>query len=79
MKHMAACVCPRCCANEKRAIRLDRAKRGAMPLLFNHDMDDPIGMIDSARIVDGRLEVELRKLQSLAEFGTSPTPNKGRA
>jgi HK97 family phage major capsid protein/HK97 family phage prohead protease len=40
------------------AIRLDRAKRGAMPLLFNHNMDDPIGLIDGARIEGGRLMVD---------------------
>jgi HK97 family phage major capsid protein/HK97 family phage prohead protease len=45
-------------SHEKGAIRLDRAKRGAMPLLFNHDMGDPIGIIDAARIEDGRLVVD---------------------
>lgn len=40
------------------AIRLDRVKRGAVPLLFNHDMDDVIGMVDDMRIVDKRLMCE---------------------
>jgi HK97 family phage major capsid protein/HK97 family phage prohead protease len=41
----------------KGAVRLDRASRGAMPLLFNHNMDAPLGMIDSASIADGRMLV----------------------
>lgn len=45
-------------SHEKGAVRLDRAKRGAMPLLFNHNMDDPIGLIDAARIEDGKLVVD---------------------
>lgn len=40
------------------AIRLERIRSGAMPLLFNHDWDDPIGMIDDARIEGGRLVVD---------------------
>jgi HK97 family phage major capsid protein/HK97 family phage prohead protease len=40
------------------AVRLDRAKRGAMPLLFNHNRDDAIGVIDGARVADGRLTVD---------------------
>lgn len=39
------------------SVRLDRMKGGAMPLLFNHDMNDPIGMIDSGKLSDGRLMV----------------------
>jgi HK97 family phage major capsid protein/HK97 family phage prohead protease len=45
-------------SHEKKAIRLDRVKRGAMPLLFNHNLNDPIGMVDGARIEDGRLWVD---------------------
>lgn len=45
-------------SHDSGAVRLDRAKRGAMPLLFNHDMDDPIGVIDGARIEKGRLHVD---------------------
>jgi HK97 family phage major capsid protein/HK97 family phage prohead protease len=40
------------------AVRLERAKGGAMPLLFNHKMDQAIGMIDRAFVEDGRLMVE---------------------
>jgi HK97 family phage major capsid protein/HK97 family phage prohead protease len=40
------------------AVRLDRAKRGAMPLLFNHDMGDAIGMVDWAGVEGERLMVK---------------------
>ena len=40
------------------AVRLDRAKKRAMPLLFNHDMGDPIGMVDAATVGDGRMLIE---------------------
>ena len=42
-------------SHEKGAIRLDRAKRGAIPLLFNHNYDDPVGVVDAVRIEDNRL------------------------
>lgn len=45
-------------SHEDGAIRLDRIKRGAMPLLFNHNYDDVIGMIDNARIENKRLVVD---------------------
>lgn len=45
-------------SHEQGAVRLDRAKRGAMPLLFNHNMGDPIGMIKDARLESGRLMVD---------------------
>jgi HK97 family phage major capsid protein/HK97 family phage prohead protease len=45
-------------SHDKGSVRLDRAKRGAMPLLFNHNFDDPIGIIDAARVEDGRLVVD---------------------
>lgn len=38
----------------KGAVRMTRAKAGAMPLLFNHNMDDPIGMITGLRVEKGR-------------------------
>lgn len=44
--------------HDKKSIRLERATSGAMPLLFNHDMDDPIGMITGASVSDGRLLVD---------------------
>lgn len=40
------------------AIRLDRAKNGSMPLLFNHNWDDPVGMVDKATLKNKRLQVE---------------------
>lgn len=43
--------------HDPKAIRLERASLGAMPMLFNHDMGDPIGMVDSARAQDGKLQV----------------------
>lgn len=42
----------------KKAIRLGRASNGSMPLLFNHNMDDPIGMITGASVESGRLMVD---------------------
>jgi HK97 family phage major capsid protein/HK97 family phage prohead protease len=45
-------------SHEPDAVRLDRAKRGAMPLLFNHNWDDPIGVIDKARVEGERLVVD---------------------
>lgn len=45
-------------SHENGAVRLDRASRGAMPLLFNHNVDDPIGMITGARLEKNRLMVD---------------------
>lgn len=45
-------------SHEGSAVRMERIKRGAVPMLFNHDWDDPIGMIDAARIEDSRLVVD---------------------
>lgn len=45
-------------SHDKKAVRLDRASRGAMPLLFNHNIDDPVGMISTAKTEGGRLMVE---------------------
>lgn len=39
-------------------IRMERISQGAAPLLFNHDWNDPIGMIDGGRIEGGRLMVD---------------------
>lgn len=41
------------------AIRMDRLKSGAAPLLFNHDWNDPVGMVDGARIDGKRLVVDV--------------------
>jgi len=43
--------------NEK-SIRMGRLSRRAMPLLFNHNADDPIGMVESGELQEGRLVVE---------------------
>lgn len=45
-------------SHESGSVRMDRAKRGAMPLLFNHNVDDPIGMITAARVESNRLMVD---------------------
>lgn len=45
-------------SHEKSAVRMDRAVNGAMPLLFNHDVNDPIGMITGASLKDARLIVQ---------------------
>jgi HK97 family phage major capsid protein/HK97 family phage prohead protease len=58
-------------------VRLDRIKRGAVPLLFNHDFDKPRGMVDSARVDGERLVVdahlfdtpESQSLRSMIEGG----------
>jgi HK97 family phage major capsid protein len=45
-------------SHEAGAVRLARASSGAMPLLFNHNIDDPIGMVDGARLESGRMVVD---------------------
>lgn len=40
------------------AVVMDRIKGGAAPLLFNHNWNDPIGMITGGRVKDGRLWVD---------------------
>lgn len=45
-------------SHDSKAIRMDRIKRGAMPLLFNHNWDEPVGVVDGARVVDNRLVVD---------------------
>ena len=47
-------------SHDKGAVRLKRANKGAMPLLFNHNIDDPIGMIEEGRIEENRLVVDSR-------------------
>ena len=44
--------------HEQKAIRMDRMSRGAVPLLFNHDWGDPIGMVDAGSLRDRRLMVD---------------------
>lgn len=45
-------------SHEPGAVILDRAKMGAMPLLWNHDMNAPLGMIVGARVEGKRLMVD---------------------
>lgn len=45
-------------SHEKGAIRFDRMKSGAVPLLFNHDWADVIGMVDAGAVKDGRMLVD---------------------
>lgn len=45
-------------SHEPGAVRMDRIRAGAAPLLFNHDWNDPVGMIDGGTVRDGRLWVE---------------------
>jgi HK97 family phage major capsid protein/HK97 family phage prohead protease len=47
-------------SHDDKAIRMDRVKRGAMPLLFNHNWDDPIGVIEGARVEDSRFVVDAK-------------------
>ncbi len=58
--------------HEKKSVRLGRAAGGAMPLLFNHNVNDPIGMIRGAEVEQGRLMVtaELFSTDRAAEVQT---------
>lgn len=47
-------------SHTKEAVRLTRAKAGAMPLLFNHNTDDPIGVISDASVENNRLMVDAK-------------------
>lgn len=59
------------------AVDLSVVRKGAAPLLFNHDWDDPIGMVKTARLVDGRMQMEAdffdtaraREVQKMVEGG----------
>jgi HK97 family phage major capsid protein/HK97 family phage prohead protease len=45
--------------HDDQSIRMDRLKGGAAPLLFNHNWNDPIGMVDGARVQGKRLYVDV--------------------
>lgn len=45
-------------SHEEKAVKLSRARGGAMPLLFNHNINDPIGMVTEARLVNRRLMID---------------------
>lgn len=47
-------------SHEPGAVKLKRAMAGAMPLLFNHNIDDPIGIIMGARVEKNRLMVDAK-------------------
>ena len=44
-------------SHDKESVRMERIDGKAAPLLFNHNWDDPVGMIDSGTLKDGRLYV----------------------
>ena len=44
--------------HDQKSIRMDRMSKGAVPLLFNHDWSDPIGMVDLGAVRDKRLWVD---------------------
>lgn len=44
-------------SHDKGAIRMQRIEGGAVPLLFNHNWDDPIGMVRGARLDGQRMVV----------------------
>src|SRR6185312_1893638 len=46
------------------SIRMDRIKRGAAPYLWNHDIDDCLGMVEDARIVGKRLVVDVKMFKT---------------
>lgn len=45
-------------SHQSNAIRMERFNRAAVPLLFNHNWDDPIGMVTGARVENNRLMVD---------------------
>lgn len=45
-------------SHEAQAVRMDRIAGGAAPLLFNHDWNDPVGMVTGGRIAGRRLMVD---------------------
>lgn len=47
-------------SHESSAVNLKRAAAGALPLLFNHDIDDCIGIITGARVEKNRLMVDAK-------------------
>jgi HK97 family phage major capsid protein/HK97 family phage prohead protease len=59
-------------SHSKDAIQLDRIVNGSAPLLFNHDWNDPVGMLDSARIENSKLVVD-------AHFFSTDRANEVRA
>jgi HK97 family phage major capsid protein/HK97 family phage prohead protease len=50
--------------HDEKAMRAGRMTRGAVPLLFNHDWSDPIGMVDAGAMRDKRLWVDAHLFQT---------------
>lgn len=50
--------------HDQKSIRMDRMTKGAVPLLFNHDWGDPIGMVDVGAVRDRRLWVDAHLFQT---------------
>ena len=57
-------------SHEKGAIRMERVRGGAVPLLFNHNWDDPVGMITGGRLEGERflVDAELFATERAAEI-----------
>lgn len=53
-------------SHEDGAMRLDELSAGISPVLFNHDRDSQIGVVESAEVVDKRGEAVLRFSKSVA-------------
>lgn len=49
-------------SHEADAIRMDRFEQGAVPVLFNHNYDYIVGMVETARVKNRRLVVDMRWL-----------------
>lgn len=45
-------------SHAEKAVDMSRASARAMPLLFNHDWNDPVGMVEVMRLEDGRTKCE---------------------
>lgn len=50
--------------HDKDSVRMGRMDTGAVPLLFNHDWGDPVGMIDAGAVKDKRLMVDAHLFQT---------------
>lgn len=51
-------------SHEKGAIRMERITKGAVPVLFNHNYDVPVGMVEKARVENKRLVVDTKWLST---------------
>lgn len=47
-------------SHESNSIRMSRLKRGAVMHLWNHDSDDPLGVVEDARLEGKRLVVDVK-------------------